>query len=271
MIRPVPSREPAWDAMGAPPIRSSPLPGLGPLRAAARLAALVYLATRTALRARPPASDRSARLREGAAHLQRVSRRLLFLHGVQLDVRGEVPASPAILASNHVSYMDPVLISAACQGIPIAKAESARWPLVGVAMRSIGVLFVDRSRKGGGASPARAARGAIEAGLSVVNFAEGTTTDGTRLARFQVGLFRLARKLEVPVVPVHVGYRESSMAWVGDATFVPHYLRFAARSRTRARVTFCPPIQPLAAATAAELAAATRASIADVAGLRLDV
>ena len=209
-------------------------------------------------------------MEEGAAYLQYVSRRLLALHGVQLDVRGEVPEPPAILTSNHVSYLDPVLISAACPCVPIAKAESAGWPLVGAAMRSIGVLFVDRSRKGGGASPARAARSALEARVSVVNFAEGTTTDGTRLARFQVGMFRLARKLDVPVVPVHVGYQEPSMAWVGAATFIPHYLRFASRSRTRARVTFCPPIQPLAAQTAAELAAATRASIADVAGLRLD-
>ena len=257
--------------MGAPPIRPSSWPGLGPLRAATRLAGFAYLAARTATRSRPPASDRTARVEEGAAYLQSVSQRLLLIHGVQLDVRGEVPEAPAILTSNHVSYLDPVLVSAACPCVPLAKAESAQWPLVGAAMRSIGVLFVDRNRRGGGASPARAARTALEAGISVVNFAEGTTTDGTRLGRFMVGMFRLARKLEVPVVPVHVGYREPSMAWVGAATFVPHYLRFAARRRTRARVTFCPPIQPRAAATAAELAAATRACIADVAGLSLDL
>lgn len=231
---------------------------------------LAYLATRTAARRRPPVSDPQARLEEGAQYLQRVTQRLLTLHGVQLDIRGDVPSPPAILTSNHVSYLDPVLITAACPCLPIAKADILGWPLIGVAMKSMGVLFVDRERKGAGASPARAARTALEAGLSIVNFAEGTTTDGTRLGRFQIGLFRLARKLDVPVVPLHVGYNEPSMAWVGDATFVPHYARFAARPRTRARVTFCPPIQPLAAASAAELAEATRESIAAVAGIRLD-
>ena len=266
----VPARELVGYEMGTSSIQSSPLYGLGPLRVAGRGVGFAYVAARTALRVKPKASDRRVRLEEGATYLQKVTRRLLVLHGVQLEVRGPVPDPPALLVANHISYLDPLLITSACKCLPIAKAEIAGWPLVGAAMKSLGVLFVDRRRKGAGASPARAARTALEAGVSVVNFAEGTTTDGTRVGRFQVGLFRLARKLDVPVVPVHVGYQEPSMAWVGDATFLPHYARFAARPRTQAQLTFCPSIKPRSAQTAAELATTTRSAVAAVAGLALD-
>jgi 1-acyl-sn-glycerol-3-phosphate acyltransferase len=96
----------------------------------------------------------------------------------------------------------------------------------------------------------------------VLNFPEGTTTDGRALLPFRRGVFGAARLAKVPIVPVAIDYESPSLAWVGDEDFLPHYLRTAARPRTAVRVAFGSPMQAgRAARDDRAVAAAARASI----------
>ncbi len=63
----------------------------------------------------------------------------------------------------------------------------------------------------------------------------------------------------MPVVPAALRYRPRQLAWVGDATFVPHYLRFAGLDRCLVDVAFGDPIPSQAYPTAERLADAARA------------
>jgi 1-acyl-sn-glycerol-3-phosphate acyltransferase len=82
------------------------------------------------------------------------------------------------------------------------------------------------------------------------------------LLSFRPGLFGLAVRLGVPVIPVAIGYDPPSLAWVGDATFLPHYLTLASRRHTRAFVRFGAPIVPAANARALDLARAVHGEVA---------
>jgi lyso-ornithine lipid O-acyltransferase len=120
------------------------------------------------------------------------------------------------------------------------------------------VLFVERR-----SSPSRLAvlhevERALGDGARVLNFPEGTTSDGATVLRFRKGMFGAAQRAGVPVVPVALAYAPRSLAWVGDATFVPHYLRLAALARPAVTVAFGEPLSSRSYATAEALAEAAR-------------
>jgi 1-acyl-sn-glycerol-3-phosphate acyltransferase len=143
--------------------------------------------------------------------------------------------------------------------VPIAKHEVRRWPLLGAAAGSFGVLFVDRCSPWSGARVIRASMRALAGGVSVLGFPEGTTTDGTRLLSFRRGLFGVARLAGVPIVPVALRYPDPSLCWYDDQLFLPHYLRTAFRRESNVEVRIGTPIDPRR--SAGELATLARGAI----------
>jgi lyso-ornithine lipid O-acyltransferase len=231
----------------------------------ARLAVLVAEATaRGALAAR--AGDPAEVQRARSRLLQDVFRRTLALHAIEAVHEGPLPDGPVVLVSNHLSYLDPIALGALVPCVPIAKADLARWPVFGPVAKRIGVLFVERGDHLSGMRVMRAAQRALEAGIPILNFPEGTTTTGAGVLAFRRGVFGLARRARVPVVPVALSYAPGELAWVGDATFAPHYARLAALARSTVRIRFGAPIPSRAYPGAAELADAVHARIETLLG-----
>jgi 1-acyl-sn-glycerol-3-phosphate acyltransferase len=177
-----------------------------------------------------------------AHRAQRTARRLLDLHGVDVRCADPPPRAPAILVSNHLSYLDPLVIAAVAPCISIAKQETNGWPLIGAGLRALGVVFVRRGDAHSGAVALRRAKRAVESGAMALNFPEGTTGDGSALAPFCRGIFGLAALTGVPVVPAHVSYDDPRVRWFGDEKFVPHYRELSRIARIDARIRFGAPI-----------------------------
>lgn len=204
---------------------------------------------------------RDARLRAQAARLQQTAAVICNLHGFEIACRGILPDGPAIYIANHVSYVDPPVLASLTPALPIAKGEIAGWPLLGAWARALGVLFVKRGDAWSGARALRQAWRALDAGVSILGFPEGTTTHGDQILPFRRGLFGLALLAGVPIVPVAISYAEEGVAWVGDEWFLPHYFRTAMRARTTAQVQIGRALSPTSARTPEELAHATRMNI----------
>jgi len=233
---------------------------LGGALAGARLAATSATAAVVAVRAgtmerRGGWESRRARM------LQDGCRAVMRLHGVDVEVSGRVPDGPAVLACNHVSWLDPLVVAASAPCAPISKLDVRRWPLVGPLAGLLGVIFHDRGDHASGLRVLREAEEALRSGLLVLNFPEGTTSLGATVLPFRPGSFGLALRAGVPVVPVAIAYDPPTVAWVGDATFVPHYLTLASRRRARARVRFGAPLASAQGGGAAELARAVRSEV----------
>jgi 1-acyl-sn-glycerol-3-phosphate acyltransferase len=158
-----------------------------------------------------------------------------------IERTGQLPPSPAVLVANHVSWLDPIVVAALTPCAVIAKSEIERWPLVGERCGSLGVIFVDRLSTASGASALRQARRAIESGVSVLNFPEGTTSRGNVVYPFRRGIFGLARALRVPVVPVRIEL-PPELTWAGADAFLPHLLRCCASEGARVRLHFGAPL-----------------------------
>ncbi len=218
------------------------------LRAAARaMRGTTYLTTvLNEMGVRPPEGPhaRAAKLSEAFAELCEI-------HGFDVTLTGDVPAGPAVIVANHLSYLDPVVMLARMPAVPIAKAEVGDWPIIGTGAKALGVLLVNRACPTSRVRALRGALRALENGVPVINFPEGTTTDGSHLLPFHRGIFGAARLARVPVVPVALGFDTRAMTWTGDQTLLPHYLATAARPGTRIFIEVGKPI-PFDSANSAE-------------------
>ncbi len=192
--------------------------------------------------------------RERALVLRDASRRVLDLHGVAIDAQGPIPLGPAVLVANHVSWLDPLVVASLVPCAPISKADVSRWPVVGTLAGELGVIFFTRGDPKSGARVLRAASAALERGVPVLNFPEGTTTMGRAVLPFRKGVFGLALRSGLPVVPIAISYDPPDLAWVGEASFLPHYLRLATGRQARARVRLGAPILPASNEAAGGLA-----------------
>lgn len=199
---------------------------------------------------------------ESARELRWIAENLVALSGVRPHVVGELPRSPSVMVANHISYLDPLLLAGLVPCVPIAKAELSGWPVLGEAARRSKVLFVRRDCGSSGARVLREAMRALEQGISILVFPEGTTTRGREVLPFRRGAFGLAQMLGVPVVPIAVSYADPEAAWVGDDTFLPHFVRTLARPFTSASVRILPALEPDDCLSASELAELARSSIA---------
>ena len=122
---------------------------------------------------------------------------------IRLEGEEHIPeAGPVILASNHRSNMDPVVLASAVRRpvVFMAKAELFVWPL-GWILRWIGQFPV---RRGGIDREALRRTEAVLARGSVLGlFPEGTRGDG-RFASVHPGLAYIVVRQRCPVVPVAI-------------------------------------------------------------------
>jgi lyso-ornithine lipid O-acyltransferase len=166
----------------------------------------------------------SAGLPERAQELRRVCQQACQLHGILVEVIGQLPERPAVLVANHLGYIDPVVLCSLVPCSPIAKSEIQSWPVVGEPLRRLNVSFVRRGSAQSGARVLKQCLQTLRAGVSVLNFPEGTTSRGGLLP-FQLGAFWLARRSGLPILPVGMEFETPEMCWVDAEAFLPHYGR----------------------------------------------
>ena len=155
-----------------------------------------------------------------------------FGHGLEVHGLQHVPKRGGfVLASNHVSYLDPPVLGAACpRRLAFMARESLfRHPLLGAFMRGVHVIPLRRGEADLGAIREATAR--LRAGLAVAIFPEGTRQLSGRLGHAKRGVGLLAASAQVPIVPVLV--RGTFEAFPPDASSL---------RRAKIRVAFGAPI-----------------------------
>jgi 1-acyl-sn-glycerol-3-phosphate acyltransferase len=198
-----------------------------------------------------------------AARLRELCGWVCQFHGIELELRGSLPTGPVIVVANHLGYLDPLVLCSLIECSPIAKREIESWPLLGRPLARLNVSFIRRGSPASGARVLLSCLRALQGGVSVLNFPEGTTSRGQALLPFHRGAFWLARRTGLPVVPVAVHFDDPGSCWVDDQAFLPHYLRlWCSGRRRRVRVLVGQALQPVEFETESDLCDAARASIA---------
>ncbi len=123
---------------------------------------------------------------------------------------------PAIVAANHISYLDPfangyAILKAGRRPRFLAKDELFKVPVVGTVLRGAHQIPVDRGS--GGAAPLISASRALEEGELVLIYPEGTVTKNPGFLPMQAktGTVRLSLMTGVPITPL--------ASWGGQAVW----------------------------------------------------
>ena len=77
---------------------------------------------------------------------QQTARTILAGVGIHYSVKG-TPPTHGLVVSNHLSYLDVLILSAAMPCFFVAKIEIGGWPIFGWAARACGTIFLDRNSK----------------------------------------------------------------------------------------------------------------------------
>jgi 1-acyl-sn-glycerol-3-phosphate acyltransferase len=201
--------------------------------------------------------------------------KLLRIVGIHVEVEGDPPAAGtggAVLAANHVSWLDIFALQAVSPTRFVAKSEVRDWPLAGWIAERAGTLFIRRGLRREAARTNEHVHAALAAGDCIGIFPEGTTTDGDTLLKFHASLFEPAVASGVDVHPCAIRYQHPdgslcrAVAYVGDLSFMQS-LGLAIRQRgVVARVRFAP-IVKTADSSRRDVAAAARTHVASLLGL----
>ncbi|MEK7780789.1 MAG: 1-acyl-sn-glycerol-3-phosphate acyltransferase [Verrucomicrobiota bacterium] len=181
--------------------------------------------------------------------LQWCSRRTLRVFAVPTNSTGPPPQA-GLLVSNHLSYLDILVLVSLTPAVFVSKSEVKNWPVFGWFASLAGTLFVDRTRRSDVTRMNALIENSLAAGNVVVLFPEGTSWNGNEVLPFKSSLLE-------PVVgtrhPISVGFLQYSLAdgdpandvcYWADMTFFPHLVKLMTKREIQAQVRFAAVPQP---------------------------
>lgn len=174
----------------------------------------------------------------------------MVIFGVRARIVGPVPARPFFLVSNHLSYVDILVLGSTLGATFVSKHDIARWPVLGHLARVTGTIFVNRERRRDAVRVLGEIDRAWSEGAGIVLFPEGTSSRGDRIYPLKSALLEWAVRQDHPVHAVVLRYEtgdpdhpaEDAVCWWGDVPFGTHAGRLLTLRRITAHLHFCPTV-----------------------------
>lgn len=116
------------------------------------------------------------------------------------------PGTSYVITANHQSHYD-IYVLYGWLGVDfkwVMKKELENVPVLGLACKALGHIFIDRSDSKGAVDTINAAKAKIVNGTSVLFFPEGTRSGDGKMREFKKGAFKMAVDLGIPVLPVTI-------------------------------------------------------------------
>lgn len=160
---------------------------------------------------------------------------------IEVSVTGCMPRD-GLLVCNHLGYLDVLVIAAQGPVVFVAKSDVRGWPVIGKLLDLAGTILAERGRPLTARTTAGCVRTALEAGLTVVLFPEGTSSDGSSVLPFKPALLQAALDAGARVTPAAIAYQAvggdaaREVCYWGEATFLPHLVRLAGLTKVEANL-----------------------------------
>jgi len=181
--------------------------------------------------------------------------------GMRIHVKGTLSNQrPLLVASNHISWTDIMVLGSMVDVKFIARADMEGWPLIGMLSKLQRTVFIERERKRSSGDQASEIANRMAKGDAMVLFAEGSTGDGNLLLPFKSTLFGAASMAlaegavdQVFIQPVAIVYtrlhgvplgrrHRPIAAWIGDEDLMPHLKVLLAEGALDVEVHFGEPV-----------------------------
>jgi len=164
---------------------------------------------------------------------------------LKVTKRGHVAGRPAFIVSNHISWLDIIVLGQFAPGCFAAKSDIAGWPLIGYLSRQAGTVFIRRGDKKQILQTTELMAGQLRQNGNILVFPEGTTTNGSEVLDFHASLFQPALLTQAVIQPAAIRYlhaAKESAPFIGDDEFLAHLFRMLALETIEVRLDFLPVI-----------------------------
>lgn len=179
------------------------------------------------------------------------SRGLLWRLNIQIKIYGQSLTETTrgcMVLANHISWIDIYALNSVTALRFIAKSDINHWPVFGYLARKSGTIFINRSSRKDTARIVDTTAECLSKGHHVAFFPEGTTTDGTTLARFKSSIVQAAINADASIHPVAIRYPNpdgsinTTLAYAGETTMGEAMMQAFKTKRPLIELHFLPPI-----------------------------
>jgi 1-acyl-sn-glycerol-3-phosphate acyltransferase len=179
--------------------------------------------------------------------MRNLSRALTIILNIKIEKIGTPPKAPFFMVSNHLSYVDILVMFINMNCTFVAKKEVRSWPVLGFMIMTMGVIFIDRSRKRDVNRVNETMRESLNPFQGIVIYPEGTTTGGDRVLPFRSPLLEMPASEGMPVWYSAIQYKthpydppaEETVCFYGARDpFHKHLFKLACNRRIEATVIY---------------------------------
>lgn len=170
-----------------------------------------------------------------------------FIFNIQVDPVGDPPKAPFFIVANHMSYLDiiPLYLNLRCTFV--AKKEVRSWPVIGFMVKAVGVIFIDRNRRGDVKRVNELLNRSLNEYQGMIVFPEGTSSGGRKVLPFHSSLLQLPATASQPVHYCSLYYEtgvgdppaDHSVCFYGAReSFLQHIWKFAQTHSVYCEISF---------------------------------
>ncbi len=183
--------------------------------------------------------------------------KLLFLgltkiFGIKVKKVGKLKNKKVLFVSNHISYLDILVLGSEVKGICVAKSEMRDWPLINKLCLLGKTIFVERFNPRSVKRQMKSIEDSMEKGFNVILFPEGTSSDGSKVLDFKSSLFKIidSQKLaSYQIQPISISYNKLDgvpldksfrpfLAWFGSMNLASHAWQLMGLGETEVNIHF---------------------------------
>ncbi|HBM15183.1 MAG TPA: hypothetical protein DD381_02380 [Lentisphaeria bacterium] len=169
-----------------------------------------------------------------------------WIFGIKVKIHGDISRHSGLIVSNHVSYMDIMLLGSIFSLRFAPKDDIRSWPVLGWLIGLSRPVWINRSSKQSSIKVLKEFEETINNRISLIAFPEGTTSSGlTDLIPFKSTTFETAVTSNLPVYPVLIKYQDDAIAWYGEGDpLLIHAWKILSKWHIKADLYVLPPVVP---------------------------
>lgn len=148
---------------------------------------------------------------------------MLLVCGVKLTIHGKHSRNyiqhNTMIVSNHISWLDIIVLYKLHLVSFVGKAEMLRWPILNMIIKSGGTIFIDRTKKRDLLQVNETITKNLVDGRCIGLFPEGTTSSGHTLLPFKAPILEAAISAKSKIIPVVLMYYRKDGKFAYDITY----------------------------------------------------
>ena len=167
---------------------------------------------------------------------------LIFLFGLKIISKGSISRKAKAFVSNHISFLDIIVLNSIVASNFIAKSEIKKWPVIGHLAGKTGTIFINRGDSDDNDNVIKSMKHYLNKDKNIIFFPEGRIGNGVKIKKFHSKLFNSVAHTKSNLQPIFIRYpvdypsdksSDDSVCWADKSqTLLKISLRCLGRKKT---------------------------------------